>query len=276
MESTTRRGAFSQILPHNRSGADGRSVLAYPKPEGDAEFRSECARSTIIHRAKGGWPMSSYPKTKSEKTKSLLHALALLCAIMVGFLLLFKMTGWKPPNPHISPFTTQGDSPGEFTHRLSRLTTFYNAGLKTNWLEGNKVSRKDLSRLPQGTNSFSGVAFRVQDVVQLRGSKLQKYASSYTDKVEGIPVNMKCARIHFLHGTAWSAKEGARNRCLISFTSPTAATWEDPSSTGRTCAIGLSMSRMCIRLMAQPGVQKRAGSSEFIKVPGRIRKQWSR
>jgi hypothetical protein len=157
--------------------------------------------------------MSSYPKTKSEKTKSLLHAFALLCAIMVGFLLFFKMAGLMPrlPDHPISAFTTNGYSSGEFTSTgFLNLTTFYNAGLETNWMEAGKGRRKGLSLLPQGTNSFSGVAFRVQDVVQLRGSGVRKYASSYPDRVEGIPVNMKCAEIHFLHGTAWSAKEGTR------------------------------------------------------------------
>lgn len=78
--------------------------------------------------------------------------------------------------------------------RLLDLTHSYNALLTDSWqgYPGNH-----LAGLPAGLQEFGGVRFDVRGLIQLRGEDLP---FEYPKRVEGIIVNQKCSRIHFLHG----------------------------------------------------------------------------
>ncbi|QDT54082.1 hypothetical protein Pan44_21090 [Caulifigura coniformis] len=57
-----------------------------------------------------------------------------------------------------------------------------------------------LSRLPKGTQTFNDVVFEVgEGVLQLGGKILEKFP----DRIDGIPVNRTCGRIHLLHSTCY-------------------------------------------------------------------------
>jgi hypothetical protein len=93
---------------------------------------------------------------------------------------------------------------------LIDLSEFYNATLATNWLRGN--TNNHLASLPQGLQTFAGTEFDVRGIIQLTGAGLKERAKtvpvSYPERVSGIPVRRKCARLHFLHNTAWPEAEG--------------------------------------------------------------------
>lgn len=90
------------------------------------------------------------------------------------------------------------------------LTRHYNAGHQTNWMGGGKVPGRDLAELPGGRGTYGEVPFDVGGVVQLRGLGDRKYANSYPEAVDAIPVHGQCAKLHFLHATAWSTASGTR------------------------------------------------------------------
>ncbi len=91
---------------------------------------------------------------------------------------------------------------------LIDLTSFYNAALTENWhsdLRGN-----DLARLPRGRQRFGEVEFDARGIIQLAGTTEGNSRHSYPGKVSGIVIGRLARRLHFLHGTGWSAKEGAQ------------------------------------------------------------------
>jgi outer membrane lipoprotein-sorting protein len=68
----------------------------------------------------------------------------------------------------------------------------------------------DLSGLPQGVQTLGGGDFDVRGVVQLAGRAEPYPAGAFPTEVRGIPIGLKCRRLHFLHGTAWSAPDGTQ------------------------------------------------------------------
>jgi len=95
---------------------------------------------------------------------------------------------------------------GDFPQRAPRasprsldLTPHYNGRLTDSWqgFPGN-----DLAHLPSGLTEFGDVAFDVRGVIQLRGEE-HELPFSFPVIVEGISVNQKLRRIHFLHGTTF-------------------------------------------------------------------------
>ena len=83
---------------------------------------------------------------------------------------------------------------------LLNLTPFYNAGLNESWHGG---KGNDLAALPKGLQTFSGVEFDVRGIVQL-GSKSPS-ATNFPALIKGIPVNLKCQRLYFLHAAGFGA-----------------------------------------------------------------------
>ena len=83
---------------------------------------------------------------------------------------------------------------------LLDLTPFYNAGLNESW-HGNKGN--DLTALPKGVQTFSGVDFDVRGIIQL-GSKSPS-ATNYPSQIKGIPVKQKCQRLCFLHAAGFGS-----------------------------------------------------------------------
>lgn len=69
--------------------------------------------------------------------------------------------------------------------------------------EGNK-----LDRLDQGEQLFGGVMFKIEPAFLCLGAK-EGTSSHLPERIDGIPVNKKCERLHFLHATGWKApKDG--------------------------------------------------------------------
>ncbi len=50
--------------------------------------------------------------------------------------------------------------------------------------------------------------FDVRGIVQLASTELDQTAPGYPRHIEGIAVGQKAQRLHFLHGTGWSATNG--------------------------------------------------------------------
>ena len=86
---------------------------------------------------------------------------------------------------------------------LLDLTRFYNAGLDESWHGG---SGNDLASLPTGVHVFEGVKFDVRGIVQLASKSPS--STNYPVQVQGIKVNHKCERIHFLHAAGFGALNG--------------------------------------------------------------------
>ncbi|MBI4662871.1 MAG: AAA-like domain-containing protein [Verrucomicrobia bacterium] len=103
------------------------------------------------------------------------------------------------PKPSVPPRDPRA------TPALIDLSSFYNAALNKTWHSG--LPDNNLSALPQGLQTFGGVEFDVRGVVQLAGANL--WRQGFPAQVRGIPVNQRCARLHFLHATGWTAVDGA-------------------------------------------------------------------
>jgi hypothetical protein len=62
----------------------------------------------------------------------------------------------------------------------------------------------NLKPLPRDRQKFKGVVFTIgEKFVQLAG----KRAPDFPEKIEGIPVNRKLTKLHFLHATGWGSVE---------------------------------------------------------------------
>jgi hypothetical protein len=80
--------------------------------------------------------------------------------------------------------------------QLLDLSGFYNGMLTESW-HGNRGN--DLRSLPSGVQTLSGVDFDIRGVVQLAN----KSSTKWPREVKGIPVGLKCRRLHFLHAAGW-------------------------------------------------------------------------
>jgi hypothetical protein len=60
----------------------------------------------------------------------------------------------------------------------------------------------NLSELPAGIHTYGGVPFDVEGSVQLMGAWLRHFQKKYPAKVEGIAINRRCSKLHFLHGAS--------------------------------------------------------------------------
>jgi hypothetical protein len=146
---------------------------------------------------------------KSVRFPSLFFFLILI-VLVCGILVVEKMSGRKHSLPIVAAPEAGANyaSTPRFTPKaFVDLDGFYNASLKTNWLGGRFYNRM-LVDLPTGVNAFDGSTFRVGGLVQLQGIILKQRVPSYPDSVNNIPVQMTCSKLHFFHGTAWSAADG--------------------------------------------------------------------
>src|SRR5580765_99969 len=82
--------------------------------------------------------------------------------------------------------------------RLVDLSEHYN-GLLTDAWQG--FPSNHLAQLPSGLQELGGVPFDVRGVIQLRGMQVP-----FPEKIDGIRVNQKLSRIHFLHAAAFGVK----------------------------------------------------------------------
>ncbi|MBI5388311.1 MAG: serine/threonine protein kinase [Verrucomicrobia bacterium] len=86
------------------------------------------------------------------------------------------------------------------------LTKFCNVTLSSNWT--GDFAENNLSSLPTGWRRFGPAHFDPRGLIQLGGGYLENRRLFYPDAVEGIAVNRKCRRLHFLHGTVWGVEHG--------------------------------------------------------------------
>jgi hypothetical protein len=92
--------------------------------------------------------------------------------------------------------------------KMIDLSKHYNAALTEGWHRTgpNEPIANDLSNLPRGIQKIAGIEFDVRGLIQLGSRKLNH--PRFPLGAKNISVNQKAARIHFLHGTGWSAPDG--------------------------------------------------------------------
>ena len=77
---------------------------------------------------------------------------------------------------------------------LIDLTAYYNAALTEAW---HGKPKNDLASLPNGAQNFAGVEYDARGVIQLSSKSLT--AKRFSARINGIKIQQKCARLHFLH-----------------------------------------------------------------------------
>jgi len=93
------------------------------------------------------------------------------------------------------------DTPSHDPHtpaNLIDLRDFYTASLDADW-RASRFSRHNLSGLARGRQVLGGVEYEVQGLVQLSSTLLETRQLHYPQKVQGIQVQQRCRRLHFLH-----------------------------------------------------------------------------
>ena len=65
----------------------------------------------------------------------------------------------------------------------------------------------NLEEFPLGENEFAGIRFLVNGVVFLNGR--------HPDRVDGLPLNKRCRRLHLLHGTTAKMPDGTTIARLV-------------------------------------------------------------
>jgi tetratricopeptide (TPR) repeat protein/peroxiredoxin len=97
--------------------------------------------------------------------------------------------------------------PEQATPEMVDLTSHFHAALTETWHPG--AEGNDLAHLPSGVQTFQGVRFDVRGIVQLNGGgMIDMSGKPYPQRVQGIKIGRKCARIHVLHATGWSVDDG--------------------------------------------------------------------
>jgi WD40 repeat protein/tRNA A-37 threonylcarbamoyl transferase component Bud32 len=89
---------------------------------------------------------------------------------------------------------------------LIDLSKFYNAPLNETW-HGFETNNH-LGMLPTGAQQFAGIEFDVRGLIQLSCRK--SAADIFPTAIRGIPIGIKCRRMHFLHAAtmSWGATNG--------------------------------------------------------------------
>jgi hypothetical protein len=86
------------------------------------------------------------------------------------------------------------------------LSRFYNVSLRESWHSDRPGN--DLGELPAGLTQLDGTRFDVRGIIQVSGPQLAGANRSFPHQVSGIPVNLKLARLHFLHSTGFVETDG--------------------------------------------------------------------
>jgi len=92
------------------------------------------------------------------------------------------------------------------TSKQIDLSRFYNVSLHESWHSDR--AGNDLGELPAGLTQLDGTRFDVRGVVQVSGPQLAGAPRSFPHQVSGIPVNLKTARLHFLHSAGFVETDG--------------------------------------------------------------------
>jgi hypothetical protein len=95
---------------------------------------------------------------------------------------------------------------------LLDLTRYFNASLTDGWIPTSSfgtTGARSLGELTRGVHEFAGVSFDVRGLIQLAGRSLNFLGASYEAEVKGVPLNRRCRKLHFLHGTGWRMPDGS-------------------------------------------------------------------
>src|ERR1019366_9749885 len=96
---------------------------------------------------------------------------------------------------------------------LIDLSASYNAALTDSWHPASNMAGEtgnDLSELPRGLQKLDGIEFDVRGLIQVSGSGGQNSRGLFPEAAKGIKVGLRCARLHFLHGTGFVDREGQK------------------------------------------------------------------
>jgi hypothetical protein len=95
---------------------------------------------------------------------------------------------------------------------LIDLSAHYNASLTRGWHPETNVAGvedNNLERLPRGVQTLSGVPFDIRGLIQLDGRSLHGWGADFPRSVQGIAIDQRAGRLHFLHGAGWQEWDGA-------------------------------------------------------------------
>lgn len=113
----------------------------------------------------------------------------------------------KPSEPPIDPAAEPPDRQSKVPPRdpaagahLIDLTAWYNAGLTGDW--HGSTPDNDFGTLPTGVQTLAGTEFDVRGLIQLRAS--DRGVANYPPRVEGIPLGLRCRKVHFLHNSLFA------------------------------------------------------------------------
>ncbi|HEY9172533.1 MAG TPA: protein kinase [Verrucomicrobiae bacterium] len=116
------------------------------------------------------------------------------------------------PMPRALLETSIAARPPNTAPHMMDLSDYYNGSLTKGWIPSSaygSTAERNLGELPRGVVEFAGTKFDVRGLIQLAGRSLNvQLQASYPAEVNGIRVQQKCRRLHFLHGTGWRAGEG--------------------------------------------------------------------
>jgi hypothetical protein len=103
---------------------------------------------------------------------------------------------------------TKSSSPGQAAVRSKPvqgqpidLSRQYNGPL-TGWVPSSAPGN-DLATLPPGLQTFEGMPFEIQGVIQLSGAMYKERGETFPERVENIPVKRQCKALHFLQASSW-------------------------------------------------------------------------
>ena len=88
------------------------------------------------------------------------------------------------------------------------MSSYYTAALDDDWFG---KPGANLASLPKGVQVFANAAFDVRGLIQLAGKgEVEKTGIAFPQSVQGIKIDRKGRKLHFLHGTAWNAEEDTK------------------------------------------------------------------
>ena len=96
---------------------------------------------------------------------------------------------------------------------LIDLSAHYNAALTDSWHPASNMAGEtgnDLAELPRGVQKLDGMEFDLRGLIQVSGSGGQNSRGPFPEAAKGIKVGLRCARLHFLHGTGFVDREGQK------------------------------------------------------------------
>lgn len=96
---------------------------------------------------------------------------------------------------------------------LIDLSAHYNAALTDSWHPASNMAGEtgnDLAELPRGVQKLDGIEFDIRGLIQVSGSGGHNSRGPFPEAAKGIKVGLRCARLHFLHGTGFVDREGQK------------------------------------------------------------------